>query len=120
MSKYAEEQLKKCSYVNLNNYNSDTNTYLIPRYTKARFENNKAYLIKVSPLVYNNPNSVYCANWNKGTYPKYEYLKIFISKQLGKMIYVDALAYDNINKQDLSYMWSGWLPTEELEQLAKL
>jgi hypothetical protein len=49
-----------------------------------------------------------------------EYLKIFVSKTMGKMIFVDSLSYDIINKQDLTEMWSGWLNVDEIKYIAAL
>lgn len=59
-------------------------------------------------------------NWNKGSAPKTPFLKIFVSKTMGKMIFVDSLSYDVENKKDLNDMWSGWLPIEELTFIAAL
>jgi hypothetical protein len=71
-------------------------------------------------LIINNPDSVLAINWNSGTYPKTPYLKIYISKIMGPMIYVDGIGFDFETKQDLSIMWSGWLNTEELTQITVL
>jgi hypothetical protein len=39
---------------------------------------------------------------------------------MGKMIYVDSISFDFENKVDLSFMWSGWLNSEELTQITVL
>jgi len=39
---------------------------------------------------------------------------------MGSYIYVDCLAYDYQNQQDLSSMWFGWLDVNELQQLSIL
>jgi hypothetical protein len=36
------------------------------------------------------------------------------------MIYVDSVGFDFDTKQDLSLMWSGWLDTSTLTQIAAL
>ena len=68
----------------------------------------------------NNNQSVIATNWNNGSAPSYQYLKVYISKLLGKMAYVDSIGYDINTKQDINVLWSGWLPTEEITQVATL
>ena len=36
------------------------------------------------------------------------------------MIYVDTLAYDIINNQDINNYWSGWLSIDDIKQLARI
>lgn len=115
-----KELLKHCGYANLNNYDAETMTYHIPKYAKPQFQIGKCYLVKVSKAIVKNPNSVMATNWNSGKAPQFEYLKIYISKALGTNIYVDSAGYDYENKKDLDYIWSGWLNTNDLEQLMSL
>lgn len=115
-----DEQLKQCAYADLSNFDAATGTYHIPKYSKPVFEINKCYIVKVSPIVVNNTTSVEAANWNHGTAPKHEVLKIFISKALGKMIYVDSLAYNLETQSDSMDIWSGWLSIDYLTQIAVL
>jgi hypothetical protein len=68
----------------------------------------------------NNSDSVLAVNWNNGSFPKTQYLKIYISKTLGNMIYVDSIGFDFDTKQDLSMMWSGWLDSSQLTQISAL
>lgn len=117
---YVLEQLKKCSFADLSNFNEETNTYIIPKYSKPHYELNKCYLVQIPPQVMCNTCSVIAVNWNHGTAPMNEYLKIFVSKTMGKMIFVDSLSYDIINKQDLTEMWSGWLNVDEIKYIAAL
>lgn len=113
-----KKQLEQCNYVNLCNFNPETNTFTIPKYNKPQFKQNGYYLVKISKAIVGNPNSVTATNWNKGFAPQRDYMKIYISKIMGKMIYVDGMGYDFETKQDTNYMWSGWLCTDDLEQLA--
>ena len=39
---------------------------------------------------------------------------------VGKMIYVDSLGFDLEGNKDIANMWSGYLPTEEITQVAAL
>ena len=49
---------------------------------------------------------------------EFQYLKVYVSKLLGKMVYVDSIGYDVNTRQDINLLWSGWLPTEEITQLS--
>jgi hypothetical protein len=81
---------------------------------------NHCYLVKLPTSIINCPDSVLAVNWNNGNTPTTQYLKIYISKIMGNMIYVDSIGFDFDNKQDLNLMWSGWLNTSELTQIAVL
>ena len=122
MSDYIKNQLKKCVWANLNNYDEETNTYFIPQYTKPQYKINNCYIIKLPLSFINNPNTVLATNWNNGTSPSYRYLKIYVSKTMSTLIYVDSIPVDPNTKQEitgsLSSMWSGWLDTNLLEQIA--
>lgn len=120
MNELIKKQLEQCIYANLDNYDEETNTYHIPKYTKVKYETNKMYLVKVSKEFVNNTNSVVACNWNNSTAPKYEYLKIYISKFNGKMAYIDSLAINPITKQDLTEMWSGWISIDDLTLIQEL
>jgi hypothetical protein len=115
-----KEQLEKCQFADLNNYDPNTNTFLIRKYCKPTYELNHCYLIRVPTNVVNTSDSVLAVNWNNGSYPRAQYLKIYISKIMGNMIYVDSVGFDFSTRQDLNLMWSGWLNSSELTQIASL
>ena len=115
-----KEQLEKCQFANLNNYDPNTNTFLIPKYSQPTYDLNHCYLVKLPSNIVNNTDSVLAVNWNNGNTPSTQYLKIYISKVLGNMIYVDSIGFDFETKQDLNLMWSGWLSTSELTQISAL
>ena len=118
MREIIRNQLLKCTYANLKNYNPETNTFYIPRYSKPQYIVGKMYLIQLPLHLVNNTGSVIATNWNSGTAPKFQYLKVYVSKLLGKMVYVDSIGYDINTRQDINLLWSGWLPTEEITQLS--
>jgi hypothetical protein len=115
-----KEQLEKCQFADLNNYDIRTNTFLIKKYSRPTYELNHCYLVKLPHNIVNCKDSVLAVNWNNGSYPTVSYLKIYISKIMGNMIYVDSIGFDFETKQDLNLMWSGWLSTPELIQVAAL
>lgn len=114
------DQLKRCQWANISNFDPETGTCLIPKYTKPEYLINHCYLIKVPGDILNNNTSVLATNWNHGTSPSYPYLKAYVSKILGKMIFIDALGFDINTKLDLNYMWSGWLDAETLTLISVL
>lgn len=120
MRELIRQQLLNCSYANLNNFDPETCTFRIPKYCKPHYNLGSMYLVQVSGAIVGNTNSVIATNYNNGTAPAYPYLKIFVSKSLGKMIYVDSIGFDPQTKQDINAMWSGWLPTEELTMLSTI
>ena len=115
-----KEQLEKCQFADLNNYDQVTNTFFIKKYYKPTYELNKCYLIKLPIEIINNSDSVLAVNWNSGSSPSTQYLKIYISKILGNMIYVDSVGFNFETKQDLVLMWSGWLDSNIITQIAVL
>jgi hypothetical protein len=115
-----KEQLEKCQFADLNNFDHNTNTFYIKKYSKPTYEINHCYLVKLPLNIVNAADSVLAVNWNNGTCPKTQYLKIYISKALGTMIYVDSISFDFDTKQDLSIMWSGWLDSAQLTQISAL
>lgn len=113
MNKIIKEQLNKIQVANMDNYNEDIYSFIIPKYNADRFEEDKCYLIELSDsLIKNNKDSLLQCNWNKGTYPVSKYLKIDVSQIMGKMIKVNSIAYDYENQKDLNIIWSGWLPID--------
>lgn len=115
-----KEQLEKCQFADLNNYDARTNTFLVRRYSKPTYDLNHCYLVRLPRSIINTADSVLAVNWNNGTFPRAQYLKVYVSKVLGTMIYVDSIGFDFETKQDLQVMWSGWLNTAELTQIAAL
>lgn len=115
-----KEQLERCQFADLNNYDLATNTFIIKKYSQPTYEINHCYLIKLPINVVNNHDSVLAVNWNNSNAPSTQYLKIYISKTLGNMIYVDSVGFNFDTKQDLNLMWSGWLDSTQLTQISAL
>ena len=113
-----KQQLAKVNYADLSHFDETTGVFNIPKYSKPKFDIGKMYIIQVANELVDNNNSVIATNWNSGTSPKSPFLKIYVSKMVGKMIYVDSLVFDMNTKSDTSIIWSGWLPTEQITQIA--
>lgn len=115
-----KEQLERCQFANLNNFDKSSATYSIRRYSKPTYDLNKCYLVKIPISIIGKQDSVLATNWNSGSAPTTEYLKIYISKKLGNMIFVDSISFDFEKGVDLPDMWSGWLDSDTLAQIACL
>lgn len=120
MLKTIQKQLKKVIYADLSNFDQTTNTYIIPKYSKPKYDVGKMYIVKIPLDVLNVANSALASNWNHGTCPKSECLKIYVSKIVGKMIYVDSVGFDIEQNKDTGAIWSGYLPAEEISQVRAL
>lgn len=114
---YIKEQLEKCAFADLSDFDPVTNTFRIKKYSKPVYNLHKCYLVSLLPHLL-SPSAVIATNWNAGAVPPHQFLKIYVSRILGKMIYVDSIAYDIDSQTDLGQIWSGWLPIEEITQIA--
>ena len=118
---YIKEQLSKCNFTNISSIDEKNGySFIIPKYSKPVYTVNKCYLIKVSNMVLNRPDSITAVNWNHGTCPKSEYMKAYVSKTFGKMIFFDCLDYDFETKTDTGTTWSGWLSVDDITQIAEI
>lgn len=115
MNKIIEKQLKQVQIADLTDFNKDTNTYNIPKFCQKRVSVGECYIIKLDRCLLSKTSSeVFANNWNKGSIPPFEYMKVDISKILGKNIFVNGIGFDFQTKQDINEMWSGWLPLTQI------
>src|SRR5574344_813654 len=101
ISKLIQEQLSKVEWADLSNFDSTTLTYHIAKRKTIKLEEDKCYLIHLKPTCFTNETVK--INWNKGFMPTYEYLKVDISKIMGKMIKVNGVGIDFNTQTDLNY-----------------
>lgn len=111
------DQLARCTFATPISFDEKTNTFVIPKYSKPVFSIGKCYLIEI-PNHLLSQDALLASNWNNGRVPPAAYLKAFVSKTMGKMIYVDSVVYNIELNKDTTDLWSGWLPCEEIKQLA--
>lgn len=120
-SKVLEKQLRACEFADLTNYDPETKSYYIKKYSKPLYDLQACYLVKINADTLLNRTSVVAVNWNKGQVPICEYMTIFVLQIIGKMINVDGIGYDINTKENLPMLrWSGWLHIDEITQLEKL
>lgn len=108
-----EKQLSKVINADLSNFDPETRTYFIPKRVDKKIEEDKCYLIKLKPQAFNNRYVI--DNWNNGSMPTTNFLKIDVSKKMSKMIKVVGVAFDYEHNRDLASFWSGWLSTDDIE-----
>ena len=118
MNKIIEQQLKKLEYADISNFDAATNTYIIPKKVDIKIEEDKCYLIQLLPTLFKN--EVLKTNWNAGSMPVYNYMKVDVSKIIGKMIKVVGTGYDIETQTDISSFWSGWLSTQDIKVIKKI
>lgn len=117
-----KKQLASCNYADLSDYDPNTRTYHIRKYTKPKYDPGCCYLVKLNLNLVNNTDSVLAANWNNGRAPTHQYYKIYVNKIMPayQLIDVDARVFDWEHQADGDEMFSGWLPINEITQLAKI
>ena len=113
-----EKELKKVEKADLTNFNSETNTYFIPKRKDIKIEEDCCYLVHLKDTLFKNETLK--VNWNNNSLPTYKYLKIDVSKIMAKMIKVVGVGYDAETNQDVSYFWSGWLTLEDIDVIQKI
>lgn len=117
MNNIIEKQLQLIE-ADLSNFNAEENTFIIPRKRDIKIEEDTCYLVHCKPTLF--INETLKVNWNSGSLPSEDYLIVFVNKIMGKMIKVDSVGYDAINKKDTAYHWSGWLTLADLDIIQKM
>lgn len=118
MNPLIKKQLEKVTYADLSKFNPATNTYYIKKYTKPKYDLGRCYLIRLSLELVNNLTSIWATNWNNGTAPSNEYLKVHVKGFSGKLVKVDSVAFDIDAGADLPVTWSGYLPIDYITQIS--
>lgn len=119
VNKLILKQLEKVKDAKVSPYDEIRHSYYIKKFKEINFEVHHCYLVRINDALLNSTNII-ASNYNNGSYPEYNYMKIDVSKRVGNMIYVDGIYYDNESKQDINTMWSGWLPITEIELIEEL
>lgn len=113
-----EDQLKKVEYADLSHFDRETMHGVIPKRLDIKLEEDNCYLIQLHRSFFNN--QTIALNWNAGSFPPSEFLKIDISKKLGKMVRVTGVTYKPETPEAPSVFWNGWLSIDELTVIKKL
>ena len=117
-SKIIAEQLKKVENADLSSFNSETNSYFIPKKTTIKVEENNCYIFQLLDSAFTN--STVNANWNGAKGPLYYYYKADVIQKMPGMIKILGVAYNINTGEDLNSFWSGWLSLNDVIVLQKL
>ena len=115
MNKFIKEQLKKCKIAQIPDFTDKTTELLIPcnnQLSKVDFECGGEYNIRVEDyIIHPYPGFTLHDNWNQGIIPTDNLMHVLVTKDMGKMIQVQAVGL-NDNKA-----WRGWLPKKSCKIL---
>ena len=118
MNPLIKAQLEKVRTVKLPIFDDDTTEMIISKGSKSDelfLEQDKCYLISVEDYILHPPEGFTLhTNWNNGRIPTHKFMKVDVSKIMGKMVKVNALGYDMKSQTDTTDMWDGWLPLKSI------
>lgn len=117
MTSLAKKQLSKVKFADLSNYDTSTNEYFIPKKVEIKLELNNCYIIKVSDSW--RTNKLIANNLNKGITLDCPCVKADICSFNGKLVYINAIGYNEETNQNIPYVWEGWIPLSEISILKK-
>lgn len=118
MNKFIEKQLKNLKNKNID-FNYTDNVIKFKKYVEPSYQKGHLYIIKLDNDLLND-DSVLSINFNRGTCPRFNYLKIEIENIINTMIQVNSLGYDIEKNQDIDILWSGWLPTNQIHLIEEV
>lgn len=123
MNEIIKEQLKLLKVTELPEFDDNTTEITIPKQEAKEYNINvgKCYLIELENYIINPPETFTLhINWNNNIIPKDKYMKVEIVGIMGKMVKVNGVGYDFVNKLDLNTMWEGWLPRKAITIIKEL
>lgn len=121
INKLILKELEKVQVAKVGEYDYCRRCFTITKYQPPSFSMNGLYIVELdSHLLNATDNEVLVCNWNAGRYPTQKYMKIKITKTLGKMMYVYGVYYDVNTQTELDEDWDGWLPTEQVKILREV
>lgn len=113
MNKLIKQQLNKVEYAQVPPFDDNTTHLVIPKTANSPklYDVEKCYIIQLDKSLFDNTCDNLHVMWNKGIYPKNEYMKIQVLKVLGNMINVYGFGYNIDLDIDYNNIWTGWLPS---------
>lgn len=124
MNPLIKTQLNKIRTVRLPEFDDNTTHLDIPMRTNSDpivVEQDKCYIIQVEDYILNPPDGFTLhTNWNGNKIPKHKFMKVDVTKIMGKMIKVNSIGYDMFNGTNINDMWEGWLPEKSITVIERL
>ena len=123
MSYYAKDLMEKVKTVEVPDL-TDTNHIIIKKRlptTTDLIRLDRSYLIEIVTQCLPADNaSLLKDNWNNGSMPRYQHMKVTIDNIVGKMVKVSGTAFDISTNTDIADAWSGWLPESAIKVLGEI
>lgn len=124
MNPLIKKQLDKVSVAKLPHFDDNTTKLVIPMRSANDtivLEEGKCYIIQIEDYILNPPEGFTLhTNWNNNKIPKHKIMKIDVRKVMGKMIKVNSIGYDIINKVNINDVWEGWLPEKSITVIERI
>ena len=124
MNPLVKSQLEKIRGVVIPDYDDSTLQIHIPIKSEVAtitLEQDKCYVVSVEDYILNPPDGFTLhTNWNNNKIPKHKFMKIDVCKIMGKMVKVNSIGYDIVNKTNINDMWEGWLPESSITIIERL
>ena len=124
MNPLVKSQLEKIRGVVIPDYDDSTLQIHIPIKSEVAtitLEQDKCYVVSVEDYILNPPDGFKLhTNWNNNKIPKHKFMKIDVCKIMGKMVKVNSIGYDIVNKTNINDMWEGWLPESSITIIERL
>lgn len=121
MNKLIEKQLNKLQLATHSGYDEIKHQFVFKKITSVKLEVGKCYLIKLNKtLTKESINDSLVYNLNRGTYPKYEDMKVDVLKINKGLVQVNGIYFDAVSGEDIKEFWSGWLPVNQLEIISEI
>lgn len=124
MNSLIKAQLEMVKRAALPDYDENTTEIVIHKgqhCSECLFEKGSCYLIKLENyLLHPSETFTLRANWNNNQIPRDTYMKCEVQQVMGKMIRIQGIGFDYIQKKDLNSVWSGWLPVKSITIVSRL
>lgn len=118
MNPIIKQQLALVESADLSDFDEESGTFHIKKNKNIPVLEDCCYLVLLTPKA--RFNQVIKDNWNNGTFPKDDLLRIDIGKKIGKMIRVMSIGCNKDTGQLTNNFWNGWLSLDDIKIIKKL
>lgn len=124
MNPLIKDQLSKVQRAVLSEYDDDSTHITVERgvvRATSCLQVDHCYLISVEDYILNPPEGFTLhTNWNNNVAPKHKFMKVDVTKIMGKMVCVNSVGVDMKTHTDTRDMWTGWLPQKSIKIIERL
>lgn len=121
MNSIISKQLNQLKVAKIDRQDENNNTFYFKKINNNKIKIDSCYLIKLPKALRDvSICDSFLYNLNKGNLPKHEFMKIDVIAFKSSYAQVNGVYYDNINNKNLSEVWSGWLPINQIDIVKEL